>query len=261
MTEIPKLFPEISQLAETDLTNSSAVRKAGFRMEEMFLQSEDLKKPDISSLANDTLKRLQQIYEQYETSLENDFARRLLSGEVDKVETYPMYDRFQRLIAKETEMAKVKEDDKVLFIGNCPFPISPILISRITGAKIDCYEQNDEAVGTSKKVIEKMGMSEKIKVVKSTGQKGSTHGNKVIFVALLAQPKQNIMTNVWQHTGPDSRVICRTSEGNRNVFYQGISENELTGFRHFTIEDMQHAGVDDTISSYLLKPDRNPDKV
>ena len=114
MTEIPKLIPEISQLASTNLEDPSAVRNACFRLDEMFLQSDNLKDPDVSDLANrNTLKRLQALYEQFETNLENEFAQKLLSGETNSEEEYPLYDRFKRLIAQETELAKAKEDDRV----------------------------------------------------------------------------------------------------------------------------------------------------
>jgi precorrin-6B methylase 2 len=198
------------------------------------------------------------LYEKYETNLEYDFSNRLLEGKTSETE-YPLYERFTRLIEAEVALANVCENDRVLFIGSGPFPISAILISKFTSVNVYCIDKSQRACETSLEVVDHLGLGDKIKVKRDSGETSSLFGYDVVFVALLAQPKEKIFDCIWRHAPQNTRVICRTSDGVREAFYRGIASKRLTDFRHFRLMGQHKAADGDTISSLFFKIDRNID--
>ena len=72
----------------------------------------------------------------------------------------------------------------------------------------------------------------------------------LIIVALLAAPKDKILANLSRTISPTTNVICRTSEGARQLLYRPlVLDREAIGFTRLGI---QHAQNDDTISSLLF---------
>lgn len=248
----------LALLSKTDLTNPNQVRASALKMEQLLLR-EGVSTQGIN-LDDDSVHRLQQIYERFETDLEYDFADRVINGQTSSERDYSLYGRFLRLTQAESTLAGIRPSDKILFIGSGSFPISAILLSTLNSAKIDCYDKSADACTTSQKVVDKLGLSDRITVLNSSGEDGSVYGYDVIIVALLAQPKSRIMANVWFHAPGNVRVICRNPEDNRRFFYKGVYPQSLTAYRHFALVDEHKAQADDTISSLLIKVDRDPDK-
>lgn len=240
---------ELSLLASTDLTDVTAVKKCGQELEEILLNKQE---SYITELSAEEIIKLQQLYECFETNLETEFANKVLK-EKAKIEDYPLYQRFKRLVAAEIKLANITSHDKILFIGSGPFPISPILLATLTGSMVDCFDISEEACIISKGVINAIGLSNKIKVYKKSGEKGAVQRYDVIDIALLAQPKENILNNLWENASHGARVICRNAEGFRLAFYKGINPETFKRSEQFDLIKQHNAGPDDTISSLLLK--------
>lgn len=257
MVEKQAYLSQLVSLTATDLANPTAVRSSGLAMEDLILRGPLPEGVNLEQeLGIDTLGKLQQLYERFETELENEFAQKVLDGNVTAETDYPLYARFKRLVKAEIDLARIRPSDKVLFIGSGPFPISAMLFSQLTSVSVDCYDKSLEACGTSQKVVNSLGFADRINILNTSGEDGRVYDYNVIIVALLAQPKEKIMTNIWFHAPPDVKVICRTSEGIRQAFYNGVQERSLTDYRHFEIVDQHKARQDDTISSLFTKIDR-----
>lgn len=248
---------QLAVISETDLTNPNQVRAGALRMEQLLLREGITQGPN---LEEDSVHRLQKLYERFETDLENDFADRIINGKGNSERDYRLYERFLRLIQAESTLAEIRPSDKVLFIGSGPFPISAILLSQLNSAKVDCYDNSLKACAISQKVVDKLAFSDRITVSNFSGEDGSVYGYDIVVVALLAQPKDRIMDNIWFHAPKKVRVICRNSENNRRFFYKGVPPQSLTAYRHFALVDEHRAATDDTISSLLIKINREPDK-
>ena len=248
----------LALLSETDLTNPNQVRASALKMEQLFLR-EGVSTQGVN-LDNELVHRLQQLYERFETDLEYDFADRINSGKTSTEKGYPLYGRFLRLTQAESDLASIRPSDKILFIGSGPFPISAILLSKLNSANVDCYDKSTDACIISQRVVDKLGLSDRITVSNSSGEDGKVYGYNVIIVALLAQPKDRIMDNMWFHAPGNVRIICRNSEGDRRFFYKGVSPQSLTAYKHFALVDEHRAQADNTISSLFVKVDREPDK-
>lgn len=258
MVEKQAALSKLASLADTDLANPTAVRSGGLAMEDLILRGPLLEEDDLKKELGVNLERIQQLYEKFETDLEYDFAQRIIKGEVTMVE-YPLYQRFQRLIQAEIKLASITDKDKVLFIGSGPFPISPILVSQLTSARVDCFDQSDQASSVSEKVIQKLGLTERIRIFNASGDIRKIYGYDVIVVALLAQPKSEILYNAQWSIPQGTRVICRSSEDQRQAFYKPTNPATYQFIGRYQLIGKHTAGTGDTISSLLFRIDGRPE--
>lgn len=194
------------------------------------------------------LPLLQYFYEVFETNLEEEFVNDFLNGRKE-LRDYLLYNRFVELIINEKNLAKISEKDCVLFIGSGPFPITAILLSMFTKCFVDCYEKNKIFANMSKKVIEKMSLSNKIKIYNKKGENISENKYSVIVIALLSKPKDKILNNIWNESIKGTRIICRTSDGVREAFYEQTDPILLIKYPSTNKVFAKH---DQTISSVLL---------
>jgi hypothetical protein len=252
---------ELVPLSQTALDEPESVNRAVMALEGDLLPmaaEETSVPPDIDP---ETVAALNALYERYEVNLEKRYAS-LVIRRLTTVHNYPLYGRFERLIAKEVETAELKAKDRILFIGSGPFPISPILLHEKTGgAVIDCYDSSAEACRTSRELLGKLGMSNVVRVHELAGQDaelptvdspGELGVYDAIVVALLAQPKRALLHRIWL-SNPGAKVILRTSDGNRRLLYAGMDVSTLDR-AHFTQTGEYHAGSFDTISGVVLSP-------
>lgn len=253
MNKLESILPELLAISQTDLRDNVAVRAGAYALESMLLHDPNLLTPEITLPMTDaTLVKLNALYEQFETDMEERFAGRLLSGEVTLPE-YHFYGRFRRLVRAETELANITANTRVLFIGSGPFPITPILLAEMTGCSVNCYDRSEDAAGKSQEVIDKLGLAEQIEIYNLAGEESAVDYSDVISIALLAQPKEQILQNIRANGSPGQKVILRYSEGVRRLFYKGIDRSVIANEANYEILGEHHAGEDDTISTLVAQ--------
>ncbi len=249
MANFTELAPQLIDLSQIDLNDSCQVRKGGTKIEDLILYDEFPEEIDLeSNLGAAALKRLQILYERFETNLEYKFADKVISRNADDTD-YMLYERFVRLIQAESSLSAMASSKRVLFIGSGPFPISPILFSNLVGAEVDCYDKSEEACVTSRQVIDQLGLTGRVNILNVSGENGLVNNYDAVIIALLAQPKDQILNNIWKNITDDTKVICRTSEGIRRIFYRETAPNT---YPQYSVIGLHRAGMDDTISSLLL---------
>ncbi len=261
-----KVVQFVNSLEGLNFHDSSVVHTAGTQLEE-FLLSVDADQSDLPpDLDSARIALAQKLYEQFETNLETSFADFFLRGDA-QLKEYILYDRFKRLIEAEIKLANIKASDRVLFIGSGPLPISAILIEQKTGAYVDCFDHSMEACEISKEIISKLALSEKIRVIHQSAESvelptdntAGTHGHyDVIVVALLAQPKDQILHQLWRSVGPFPRIVLRYSEGNRKLIYKGMEFSKATWNNRYELGEHHSAEANDTISTLVAKTGAQP---
>lgn len=203
----------------------------------------------MSKVPLDTLNLLNDSYCLWETEIENQFAHQVLKNPDTRIEEYYLHERFNRLLSKEINLLNGNEYDSVIFIGSGPFPITAILFHQMTGKRVDCLELDEASAKTSKEVFERLGLSDNMKVHIGDGGIYDLGEYDIVLNALLAKPKFKIMQNVLRTGRDDCKVLCRTSDGLRQLLYESASEDVFNGF---DVKGFQCAGFDDTISTVLL---------
>lgn len=197
------------------------------------------------------LELLNNLYCLWETNLENRFVNFLKQGVVNHYVDYPLYARFERLIEREVSLLQGLKPKRLLFIGSGPMPITALCLQHRLGIPIDCLERHQDAVDESKSVMKLLGCEDDINVSLGYGEEVDASKYDVVLIALLAKPKYDILSNIRNTSKDNINIICRTSEGSRKVFYEPTEDSAIpSGLVKVAHEK---AGLDDTISSYLLK--------
>jgi len=205
----------------------------------------------IKRLSPQELTLLNNLYCLWETLLERRFVQFLDKEVVKHYLDYPLYARFERLIEREVKLLDGYKPKRLLFIGSGPMPITALCLQHRLGTQIDCLERYPEAVSESQMVMKKLRMEGAINVFQGLGENHDMSKYDVILIALLAKPKEAILQNILQHCDDDVRIICRTSDNSRHVFYEPTLDNAIPA--PLVIKDYARADVDDTISSVLLR--------
>lgn len=208
------------------------------------IETEIIKSEEIRNI----LPTLQHFYEVFETNLESEFVNSFLNGRT-AFSRYMLYKRFVMLVKNEINLTKISKTDHILFIGSGPLPITAILLSKFVGCPIDCYDKNKEFVRLSRKVVSKLRLQKGIGIYHKKGENLIKKHYSIVIVALLAKPKDKILKRVWVKISPNARVICRTSDGVRQVFYEQTDPNIL---RLYNPVKKVYAKGNQTISSVLL---------
>jgi len=234
-------------------TNRIQFRSNMWKLERLLLNDRLSQSAQDEIIALKEIKRdlpaLRSYYEKFETDLEYDFTREFLKKESPSIRGYALYKRFVVLVRNEARLANISGRDCVLFIGSGPLPITAILLHELTGCRVDCYDSNKRAAEISIDVLKQLGRSRAIRVHNRSGESLGSNSYSAIVIALLAKPKDGILRAVWKNSRKGARIICRTSDGIRQVFYE---QTDPHLFDQYGQAGKVYAKGDQTISSVLL---------
>ena len=221
---------------------------------EKLVFAEDSQSPEAALALNEMTPEermeLNDAYCAWETQLENQYAEDILSGKETTLENYFLYKRFERLVNRELSLLNGDPPRKILFVGSGPFPISAFHMQLATNQPIDCVDRNPAAVHTSRQVIEKLGLQDKVRVFNGLGESFDISDYDLILIALLAKPKRRILRNLRKRAAPGCRILCRTAFSLRTLVYEPTPEIALGGFQLLA---QQIAEGEQTISTFLLE--------
>ena len=243
---------EICSCLTKSLADNKLIKSKILELEALILKEELTAREEKTILSYEKVRRvfppLQHFYELFETHLEEEFVHDFLNGRKE-LRDYSLYNRFVKLITNEKNLAKISDKDCVLFIGSGPLPITAILLSMFTNCSIDCYDKNKIFANVSERVIKKMSLSNKIKIYNKKGEGIDENKYSVIVIALLAKPKDKILYRAWNESIKGTKIICRTSDGVREAFYERTDPILL---KKYPAANKVFAKHDQTISSVLL---------
>lgn len=191
--------------------------------------AERLEQADVRNIRQPLLEKLAKA----EYEMELHWAKDYVSREVittDDLDDFWYRQCYIDLVEEEvTAMNKVgiqpTKENKIVFVGSGPLPMTAIDMHLQTGAKIVCIDNDPEAVSLSRQMIENLGLSDNISVHQAEGDKFDCDGSDIIFVAALATQKDNIISNI-RTTVPEAYVAIRSVEkGAKALLYQEIEPN------------------------------------
>jgi L-amino acid N-acyltransferase YncA len=221
---------------------------------EKLVFTEDPQSPEtvmaLSEITAEERADLNRAYCLWETELESQYARDILSGKETTLDNYLLYERFDRLVKRELSLLEGNIPQRVLFVGSGPLPISAFHIQRVLQRPVDCLDRDSCAVAISREVIEKLGLGESLRVFQGLGESFDIKEYDLILIALLASPKRRILRNLRKKALPSCRILCRTSFSLRTLVYEPTSEDVLGGFQ---LMAQQIAEGEQTISTFLLE--------
>ena len=134
--------------------------------------------------------------------------------------------RYEHLARQEIDLAGLRSEDRALFIGSGPLPITAFEYVRQSGCKVDCVDYVPEAIECSRRITERLGLTDRVRCFQTRGEMHDPSRYDVILVGVLALPKQTIMNHLDAGVKRGCRVVCRTTYGLRQLIYQQASYDE-----------------------------------
>ncbi|AAM06298.1 TPA: methyltransferase [Methanosarcina acetivorans] len=158
----------------------------------------------------------------YTVKLETDHANEILVSDSPwaVLENFPFYGNYLKLVRTEYEGLELSLGDRVFFLGSGPLPLTLIVFFQQHGVKSTGIEQDPTRANLSKKVLEKLGLSEVITII--NGNHFSLNGEgfalspdagiKALMIAAQAEPKKEIFEYLLAVMPAKSRISCRIYE-------------------------------------------------
>lgn len=127
---------------------------------------------------------------------------------------------YNNIVKEEINLAQIKSEDHVLFIGGGAIPSTAYRIHQYTGAKIDVIDKDRCAVKLAKKLTSLLGFQNSVRVFEADGRTIDTKKYSVILVALQACPHRDILENALEKAAPNTRVVTRCPAHGLQAFYE-----------------------------------------
>jgi len=185
----------------------------------------------LSEMTAEERTELNNAYCAWETQLECQYAQDILSGKETTLDNYFLNKRFEQLLNRELSLLNGDPPRRILFVGSGPLPISAFHIQRATNQPVDCLDRDASAVQISRQVIEKLGLTDQVRVFDGLGERFDISEYDLILVALLAKPKRRILHHLRKRAAPGCRILCRTAFSLRTLVYEPTPEIALGGFQ------------------------------
>ncbi|WP_244603465.1 nicotianamine synthase family protein [Methanococcoides sp. NM1] len=151
----------------------------------------------------------------YTIRLETEYANSILTSNEpwEMLKIYSFYPNYCQLVRTEYQGAGLKANDTVVFLGSGPLPMTLILMCHQHGLKGIGIEQDEQRAELSRKVVDKLGLSNAIKIIHGNHfQLPLSEGADLIMIAAQAQPKKEIIEQLAKALPAGTKISCRIYE-------------------------------------------------
>ena len=151
----------------------------------------------------------------YSLRLETENAYSILAGSQpwEVLEKFTHYSNYIQLARSEYQGSGLKPGDCVVFLGSGPLPLSLIIMCHQNGLKGVGIEQEPDRAKLSRKVVDKLGLSNAIKIIHGNHfQLPLSEGADLIMIAAQAQPKKEIVEQLAKALPAGTKISCRIYE-------------------------------------------------
>lgn len=225
--EAPSLIKEFRQvhalvkdIEETEiLENSSPDLQAAFeRLDELAATEVDGEVTDLlleSSEFNSLLPAISRFRFLYNLKLEIEEAKSLFSSRNpwETLRNFTFYPNYLQLARTEYTGSVLKPGDRVLFLGSGPLPLSLIVLCHEYDLSGIGIEQERERACLSRKVIDHLGLSERIQIIEGNHFiLPLESGCELYMVAAQAEPKKEIFEQLAKVLPEGSKISYRLYE-------------------------------------------------
>ncbi|GAB4316743.1 MAG: nicotianamine synthase family protein [Methanobacteriaceae archaeon] len=181
---------------------------------------------------NEVLKVIRKFYVTLSTRLETEKAEEILNSDDpwETLKSFHFYERYLGLLRNENQLVKFSSEQKIVFIGGGPLPLTLILLSKMYNTQGVSIEIIPEIADLSLQVIKKLGLDSKIEVVVGDETALKEIDYTVVMVAALAEPKERVFANLWEILDTKTPLLYRTYTGMRAILYSPVTERATRGF-------------------------------
>lgn len=242
--ELIQEFNDASQvlLRAQDLSpRNKAAEKAVLSLIDMCIENSELVAEQSQQMSEHDLLSLRRAFLEADCEMEKYWSEKIIQsvGEDealswDNFGIYPWFQDYPALYdfekrAIEKTLGPITEDTTITYFGSGALPIIPLMLALETGCQIKCVDINDGAVNLSTRLIDKMGLSDKISVHKGDGISiPEDHNNPdLLFLANAPLSVEDALNNMLPTMQPKV-IFARSSAGGTALLYPSISENAFS---------------------------------
>jgi len=213
------ICPAIMDLSDEEILTGPSDLEVPFHRLDV-LASLEVEDEAVESLLRDpglrhVLEAVTRLRRVYSLRLEIEHARSILDGP-DPWETlkgFAYYSNYLTLARTEFEGADLKPGDRVVFLGSGPLPLSLIVLCREHGLEGIGIEREPRWAELSRKVTEKLDLSTRIEILAGDHFSFPLEKEcKLIMVAAMAQPKDEIFDHLARVSPPGTKISYRIYE-------------------------------------------------
>lgn len=124
---------------------------------------------------------------------------------------------------KEAIASQIDKNSRVLFIGGGSIPISPIAYDKNFGCKGVIIDNDPKAIEYLKKVVKAFNLSDKFEVQEADGMSYNCNDFTHVVIAAMVTDKYNIINSLLKTMGPETKILCRSTNGLKNILYESLS--------------------------------------
>ncbi len=137
---------------------------------------------------------------------------------------------YDKIVEKEARLANLNETDRVLCIGGGSVPWTAMLLASLTGANVDVVDTDHRAIYNGQRVVEKYGLKDKVKVMRSNGLWMDVFVYDAVHIALQVTPKDEMLDYLTNRCRPGTRIIMRMPKETVAHDYSKVSDVQLKDF-------------------------------
>lgn len=251
MNKIRNIYNKIIELE--DLSPSPLVNEIFTELVDLVKQLDSTEELTIKEISN-----LQKICAESEYLMEKYWANEIINAPkpLEKLREFVYYKNYLDLTKLEwlnISACNVHSWHDIIFCGGGPLPMTAIILAIEFDLNSTVLDIDRDACILAQKVIQKLGLGNKIKIINSDASKFSNYGQfNTIFVAALAgidsKTKKKILNKIKTDTEPHTHVLARSAWGGRKYLYKPIEKEEYANFNRI----LEIHPNNDIINSFLI---------
>lgn len=153
----------------------------------------------------------------------------------ETIRNFPYHANYEKMTDLEIEtlrLCDIHKNHKALFVGSGPLPLSSIMMAQKYGICVDGLDMDEQAIDLSKKLIERIGLSDKISAIKGNVLDMQDFSKyQTIFIAALAGDNENEKTEIINHLvskcAKDTHIVMRSVTDLGTLLYSEITPTQL----------------------------------
>lgn len=184
-----------------------------------------------TSLQDKQIRKLRMLSSIAETEMEIHWAEKIANSKNPKEELFNFwyYENYSALV--DLEYANIsfirKKNENAIFIGGGPFPLTAILLSQKYGLNCTILEKDYSSCVLATQLVQALKLDAKIRIQNIDAHAYDDYGKfDLVYIAALVGnspiAKNKTITAVYDKTGRNAVLLCRSSHGTRKLLYPSI---------------------------------------
>jgi len=147
---------------------------------------------------------------------------------------------YRDVVKKEIDLANIKADDNILFIGGGFCPFSAILLHQATGCKITVIDSDEVCVPKAVEAVQRLDLCNYIDIRHHDGacpQLDSLLDMSqftIVHFALQITPLEKVFAEVNRKVSPGTKLLVRRPKGHLNKLYCKLSNTAFSASEYIS---------------------------